>query len=215
VERKVVPWVAGDLGTSIGVATGAALALQRAGDGGVAVCAFGDGTANRGDAHENLNLAAVWKLPIVYVCQNNGWSISERVADYLPVPIVDRAAGYGIPGMEVDGQDVEAVRAAVRAGIERARAGAGPSLVEARTFRARGHWAGDTAQYQTDQERDAAWRDPLEVQAESVIAAGLATEADLARIREEADAEAAEALAAAKAAPDAEPADLGAGDVYA
>jgi len=215
MERNIVPWVAGDLGTSIGVATGAALALQRAGGGGVAVCAFGDGTANRGDVHENLNLAAVWRLPIVYVCQNNGWSISERAADYLPAPVVDRAAGYGIPGMAVDGQDVEAVRAAVRAGIERARAGDGPSLVEARTVRARGHWAGDVAQYLTDEERGAAWSDPLEVQAERVMAAGLATEADLARIRKEAAAEAEAALAAAKAEPDAGPGDLGGGDVYA
>src|SRR5215204_5749522 len=128
-----VPWVAGDLGTTLGTATGAALALQDAGTDGVCVCAFGDGTANRGDFHENVNLAACWSLPIVYLCQHNGWAISEPAEMYLPGPIVDRAAGYGIPGVVVDGNDVEAVQAAVGEAVERARRGDGPTLIEART----------------------------------------------------------------------------------
>ena len=137
-ELRHVPWVAGDLGTTLGTATGAALALQDEGSDGVCVCAFGDGTANRGDFHENVNLAACWKLPIVYLCQHNGWAISEPAELYLPAPIVDRAAGYGIPGVVVDGNDVEAVQAAVergrRAGAQRRRPDAdrGPYLAPAR-----------------------------------------------------------------------------------
>ena len=124
---NIVPWVAGDLGTSLGIATGAALAFQQEGSDRVCVCTFGDGTANRGDFHENVNLAACWRLPIVYVCQHNGWAISQPAETYLPAPIVDRAAGYGIPGVAVDGNDVEAVRAAVGEAVARARRGDGPT----------------------------------------------------------------------------------------
>src|SRR5262245_63161446 len=113
VELNLVPWVAGDLGTTLGVATGASLAFQLAGADRVCVCSFGDGTANRGDFHESVNLAAIWRLPIVYVCQNNGWAISQRASSYLPASVAARAAGYGIPGRTVDGQDVEGVRATV------------------------------------------------------------------------------------------------------
>jgi pyruvate dehydrogenase E1 component alpha subunit len=99
VDLKIVPWVAGDLGTSLGVATGAALAFQQEGSDRICVCTFGDGTANRGDFHENLNLAASWRLPIVYVCQHNGWAISQPARDYLPASVADRAAGYACPGV--------------------------------------------------------------------------------------------------------------------
>ena len=90
VELNVVPWVAGDLGTSVGIATGAALAFQQARSERVCVCTFGDGTANRGDVHEAINLAACWHLPIVYVCQNNGWAISQPVTGYLAGSIAAR-----------------------------------------------------------------------------------------------------------------------------
>jgi acetoin:2,6-dichlorophenolindophenol oxidoreductase subunit alpha len=136
---NIVPWVAGDLGTTIGTATGAALAFKQQRSDRVCVCSFGDGTANRGDFHENINLAAVWRLPIVYVCQNNGWAISQRADSYLPAPVAARAAGYGIPGRTVDGQDVEAVRAGVAEAIDRARREEGPTLVDALTYRRRGH----------------------------------------------------------------------------
>src|SRR5438067_11476663 len=129
IELNVVPWVAGDLGTSLGVATGAALAFQDEGSDRVCVCSFGDGTANRGDFHESLNLAACWKLPIVYVCQNNGWAISQAASTYLPAAVADRASGYGMPGLTVDGNDVEAVRATVAEAIARARREEGPTLI--------------------------------------------------------------------------------------
>src|SRR5690606_28263264 len=113
----------------------------------VCVCTFGDGTANRGDFHENVNLAACWRLPVVYVCQHNRWAISQPASDYLPAPIVARAAGYGIPGFDVDGNDLDAVRRTIADAVARAREGKGPSLVEARTWRAKGHWAADPQEY--------------------------------------------------------------------
>jgi TPP-dependent pyruvate/acetoin dehydrogenase alpha subunit len=148
----VIPWVAGDLGTSLGVATGAALAFRQEGSERVCVCSFGDGTSNRGDFHENINLAAVWKRPIVYVCQNNGWAISQRAHTYLPAPIAAPGAGYGIPGIAVDGLDVEAVRVVVGEAVERARRGDGPTLIEARTRLMRGHNFSDKAAYRTAEE---------------------------------------------------------------
>jgi TPP-dependent pyruvate/acetoin dehydrogenase alpha subunit len=213
-ELNHVPWVAGDLGTTLGTATGAALALQDAGTDDVCVCAFGDGTANRGDFHENVNLAACWKLPIVYLCQHNGWAISEPAEIYLPAPIVDRAAGYGIPGVVVDGNDVEAVRAAVGEAIERARSGQGPSLIEARTWRQRGHWGGDAAHYRHGGPPDGV-RDPLDLQAERLIASGELDAELRERIELDAKIEVATALARAKELPDAGPAELGLDEVFA
>jgi TPP-dependent pyruvate/acetoin dehydrogenase alpha subunit len=213
-ELRHVPWVAGDLGTTLGTATGAALALQDAGTDDACVCAFGDGTANRGDFHENVNLAACWKLPIVYLCQHNGWAISEPADSYLPAPIVDRAAGYGIPGVAVDGNDVEAVRAAVNDAITRARRGDGPTLIEARTWRQRGHWGGDAASYRHDGPPEGV-RDPLDVQAERLIARGEADADLLTQIELDAKIEVATAIARAKELPDAGPSELGLDEVFA
>jgi len=213
-QLRHVPWVAGDLGTTLGTATGAALALQDAGTDDVCVCTFGDGTANRGDFHENVNLAACWKLPIVYLCQHNGWAISEPAELYLPAPIVDRAAGYGIPGVVVDGNDVEAVQVAVNEAVERARQGEGPSLIEARTWRQRGHWAGDAATYRQGPAPMGA-RDPLEIQAERLISRRVADLEVLAQIREEVEIEVTEAIARAKALPEAGAAELGLNEVFA
>jgi pyruvate dehydrogenase E1 component alpha subunit len=214
VELGIVPWVAGDLGTTLSVATGAALAFQSEGSDRVCVCSFGDGTANRGDFHESLNLAASWRLPIVFMCQNNGWSISQPAASYLPAPIVQRAAGYGMPGELVDGNDVEAVRGCVGAAVERARSGAGPSLIEARTTRRRGHWAADDQGYRRD-EVLAHEEDPLDLHAARLIERGQATLADLERVHAEVEAEVAVALERAQAEPDAGPAELGLDEVYA
>jgi pyruvate dehydrogenase E1 component alpha subunit len=206
LELNIVPWVAGDLGTSIGVGTGAALAFQHAGSDRVCVCTFGDGTANRGDFHENLNLASVWRLPAVYVCQNNGWSISQRASEYVHGAIVDRAQGYGMPGRLVDGQDVDAVQAAVSEAVARARYGDGPTLIEATTHRVRGHWAGDVAAYRG--ENDAAFADPLDLAGHRLVARGAATEADLAALTLDVRREIGEAVEQARSAPDAVPADL-------
>jgi pyruvate dehydrogenase E1 component alpha subunit len=210
----VVPWVAGDLGTTIGTATGAALAFKQQRSDRVCVCSFGDGTANRGDFHENINLAAIWRLPIVYVCQNNGWAISQRADSYLPAPVATRAAGYGIPGRTVDGQDVEAVRAVVAEAIERARKGDGPTLVDVLTYRRRGHWAGHTV---SDADRLGVVErpDPIEVLRARLLERGLATEPEIRQIHDRVASEIAAAVEQAKAAADVGDAELGVDDVFA
>jgi TPP-dependent pyruvate/acetoin dehydrogenase alpha subunit len=213
-EMGIVPWVAGDLGTTLGTATGAALAFRQEGSDRVCVCTFGDGTANRGDTHEALNLAACWDLPIVYVCQNNGWAISQPASEYIRAPIVSRAAGYGMPGACVDGNDVSSVRAAVQQAVARARAGAGPSLIEARTWRWRGHWAGDEQAYRPATDPDDV-EDPLDLFAYRLLDRGTATVQSLQRIHAEVSLEVAQAIERARAQPAAGAAELGLDEVYA
>ena len=210
----VVPWVAGDLGTTIGTATGAALAFKQQRSDRVCVCSFGDGTANRGDFHENINLAAIWRLPIVYVCQNNGWAISQRADSYLPAPVAARAAGYGIPGRTVDGQDVEAVRAVVNEAVERARRGDGPTLVDAVTCRVRGHWAGHIV---SDADRAGVVErpDPIEVLRARLLERGLATDVEIRQIHDRVANEVSDAVERARAATDVGDAELGLDDVFA
>jgi pyruvate dehydrogenase E1 component alpha subunit len=215
VELNVVPWVAGDLGTSVGTATGAALAFQQEGGNRVCVTSFGDGTANRGDVHEAINLAACWRLPIVYVCQNNGWAISQPVAGYLAGSVAARAAGYGIPGRCADGNDVDDVRSAVAEAVARARRGDGPSLIEARTWRWRGHWAGDEQPYRDASADPADVEDPLDLYGHRLLARGEADLAQLLTIHTEVEKEVAAAMARAASEPDAGGAELGLDDVYA
>jgi TPP-dependent pyruvate/acetoin dehydrogenase alpha subunit len=212
IDLQIVPWVAGDLGTSIGVATGAALAFQHAGSDRVCVCSFGDGTSNRGDFHENINLAASWRLPIVFVCQNNGWAISQSAPGYLPASVASRAAGYGIPGIEVDGNDLDAVRRATTEAVARARAGAGPSLIEAKTWRARGHWAGDPQEYRAI-ERETRLDDPLVRHGDRLIERNEASAAELERLRDAARSFVAVTLDTVRALPDAGAAELGLDEV--
>jgi len=214
VELNVVPWVAGDLGTTLGTATGAALAFQQEASDRVCVCTFGDGTANRGDLHEALNLAACWRLPIVYVCQNNGWAISQPVGSYIAGSIAARAEGYGVPGCQIDGNDVDAVRQAVGAAVERARDGLGPSLIEARTWRWRGHWAGDDQGYRwAHAEPDV--EDPLDLYAHRLLSTRTVQLAELQTVHREVEEEVRVAMERAAAARDPGPDDLGREDVYA
>jgi TPP-dependent pyruvate/acetoin dehydrogenase alpha subunit len=213
-EGNAVPWVAGDLGTTIGVATGAAVALQARRKHDVVVCSFGDGSSNRGDFHEALNLASVWRLPIVYVCQNNGWAISQRARDYLHAPVAARATGYGIPGTTVDGQDLKAVRSAVGVGIVRARRGGGPSLVEALTVRFKGHWAGDSGFYRDEAEDDTA-RDPLNVLKQQLLEAGVGADGEFEAVDADQLALVDAAVERAEGLPDVSSADLGSDGAYA
>ncbi len=212
-EAGIVPWVAGDLGTSLGVATGAALAFQDEGSARVCVCTFGDGTANRGDFHENLIVAASWQLPIVYVCQNNGWAISQAAVSYLPAPIVDRAPGYGMPGVLVDGNDVEAVRTVVGEAVARARHGAGPTLIEARTTRRRGHWAGDDQGYRIEGVADD--EDPIDLYGYRLLERGEASLGDLEAVHAEVQRQVRDAVERARQTADAGSAELGLDEVYA
>jgi len=138
----------GIVGASMPLACGMALASQVRGDGRVSVANFGDGATNIGAFHESLNLAAVWKLPVVFVCQNNLYAEHTSLADGTAVTdIARRAASYGIPGVSVNGNDPVAMYGAARTAIERARAGEGPTLLEARTFRFSGHVYGDDGHY--------------------------------------------------------------------
>jgi TPP-dependent pyruvate/acetoin dehydrogenase alpha subunit len=124
----------------IAIVTGAGLAAQMEGKGGVAVSFFGDGASNAGPFHECLNIAATWKLPMLYVCENNMWAANTAAAaTHALSDVAARAAGYGIPGVVVDGNDIFAVHQAANAAVERARAGLGPSLIECKTYRWRGH----------------------------------------------------------------------------
>jgi TPP-dependent pyruvate/acetoin dehydrogenase alpha subunit len=217
VELNLVPWVAGDLGTTLGTATGAALAFQQEGSDRVCVCAFGEGTANRGDVHEALNLAACWRLPIVYVCQNNGWAISQPAPTYVAGSIAARAAGYGMPGACVDGNNVDDVRQAVSEAVARAREGRGASLVEARTWRWRGHWAGDDQAYRSGFTEPADTEDPIDLYGYRLLSQGSATLLELEHVHTQVEDEvrAAMAMERAGAAPDAGEAQLGLDDVYA
>jgi pyruvate dehydrogenase E1 component alpha subunit len=124
----------------ISIVTGAGLAAQMEGKGGVAVAFFGDGASNAGPFHECLNIAATHKLPVVYVCENNLWAAhTSAAATHAQNEVAGRAAGYGIPGVVIDGNDVFAVHHAANAAVERARRGEGPTLIECKTYRWRGH----------------------------------------------------------------------------
>jgi len=148
----------------ISIIAGAALAAQLDGGSRVAVGFFGDGASNAGPFHESLNIASAWKLPVVYVCENNLWAVNTPAAASVSVPnVADRAAGYGIPGIVVDGNDVLAVHEAAAAAVARARAGDGPSLIECKTYRHRRHTERPTQPDDRPAEEIAAWmaRDPI------------------------------------------------------
>jgi len=171
----------GIVGGGIPLACGAALTAKTLGTGGVAVCFFGDGAANQGTFHEGLNLAAIWKLPVLFVCENNGYAESTPVAYHCSATdIATRASSYEMPGLVVDGLDLFAVHEAAGEAIARARRGDGPTLIEAKTYRFYGHFQGDAITYRTEEEvlryRD---RDPIAGAKRAILAHGLATEADL------------------------------------
>ena len=156
------------VGGGISLATGAALAADVLGDGRLAVAFFGDGAANQGIFHESLNLAAIWRLPVLFVCENNGWAESTPVTYSTSVADISaRAAAYGIAGVTVAGEDYEAVHAAAGEAVRRARAGEGPTLLEVKVARIRGHYIGDHQQYRPRSDRqEARERDPVALLAE-------------------------------------------------
>jgi 2-oxoisovalerate dehydrogenase E1 component alpha subunit len=169
-------------------AVGAAYAARVQGEDSVAVCWFGDGAASEGATHEAMNLAAVHRLPVVFVCENNRLAISVPLALQMPVERVsDRAAAYAMPGVSVDGTDAEGVYLAARAAVDRARAGGGPSLVELRVPRITPHSSQDDDAYRTDEQRAAAAADdPLPRLRETLIERGLLTAGEDERMAGEA-----------------------------
>lgn len=197
----------GIVGAGIPVAVGLALAARQQGSDRVTVCTFGDGATNTGSFHEGLNMAALWKLPVIFVCQNNLWAEMTPIADTMPIDEVrKRALAYDMPGVRVDGNDPEAVYAAVRQAAERGRSGGGPTLIEAVTFRFKGHYVGDPQKYLPADELAAAEaNDPVPGYRARLQAGGVLTAAALDEIDAEvaAQVEAAVREAVASPVPDA------------
>ncbi len=195
------------VGAHLPIALGAAWSAQYRRSGQVAVCFFGDGTTNIGAFHEALNMAVVWKAPVVFVCENNQYMEYTPIREVTAVehPAADRAGAYGLDSILVDGNDVEAVHRVAKAAIDRARAGDGPSLIEALTYRHGGHSRADPGKYRPDDEV-AAWkaRDPLPVYRKQLLAQGVG-EAELDAIEANAREAVAAAEAEARTAPEPSP----------
>lgn len=176
----------GIVGGGLPIAVGAALSAKRLGRKDVTLCFFGDGANNEGAFHEALNMAAIWTLPVVFICENNKYGMSTSVERSTAVRrISERAAAYSMPGVTVDGNDFSAVAEAVHHAIARARAGEGPSLVENLTYRWRGHSKSDRNRYRTKEEIEA-WmaRDPIARFQAELIAHGVLDEAEAIAIAE-------------------------------
>ena len=181
-----LPVTTGIVGAGLPIANGLAWAAQLKKTGQVVVCNFGDGATNIGAFHEALNLASVWKLPVVFVCQNNGYAEHTRYEDGTSArTIADRGIAYGMPGVAVDGNDAVAMWDAAKTAIDRARAGEGPTLLDAKTFRFRGHLLGDDSHYIPKEEMAAAMAaDPMPRLRAYLVEQGLASDAELTAIEE-------------------------------
>ncbi len=199
----------GIVGGGLPLATGAALAAQLDGKGNVAVCFFGDGAVSEGEFHEAMNISSVWKLPIVFVCENNQYAANNAVAvQHRNVDLALHAGSYGMPGLTVDGNDVLGVREVSRTAIERARRGEGPTLLECKTYRWYFHAMRAVRPPETrPAEEIAAWkaRDPIARMSTELISRRVLSESDLGGLQRQvrADLEAAVAFAEASPFPDA------------
>ncbi len=191
------------VGAHLTIALGAAWSAQYRGEPRVAVAFFGDGTTNIGAFHESLNLAAIWKLPVVFVCENNLYMEYTPIGQVTAVanPAADRASAYGLDSIIVDGNDADAMYLTARECLDRARSGGGPSLIEARTYRTTGHSRADPGKYRPDEEV-AAWAayDPIVLYRRRLVAGGV-SEADLDAVEETADGDVETATVEAKASP--------------
>lgn len=198
------------------LAVGAGLAAKYRKTKDVTVCFFGDGASNQGTTQEALNLASAWKLPVVFVNENNGYGISCPQCKSMAVTdIADRAAAYDMPGVVVDGNDVLAVYEAVGEAVKRARKGEGPSLIECKTYRWRGHFEGDACTYRCDEElKEWIAKDPIPRFEEKLVENGVLKADGVAKIKAELAAELDEAIAFAEKSPLPEPSAL-LDDVYA
>ena len=186
------------------IAVGAALSAKRLRTGAVTVCFFGDGANNEGAFHESLNLAAIWRLPVVFVCENNKYGMSMPAESATAVQnISERAAAYSMPGATVDGNDFSAVAEAVDTAVARARDGHGPSLVENLTYRLRGHSRSDRNRYRTKEEINewAGRRDPIRRMSELLIAHAIMSQEDVAEMNGEISRTIVDAIEFANASP--------------
>jgi len=201
----------GIVGAGIPIAVGAALACKIKGLDRVVLCFFGDGASNTGSFHEAVNLASVLKVPAILLCENNQWAVSTPVTYSVPIPnIADRAASYGIPGKVVDGSDVLAVYGTVKEAVDRGRAGEGPTLLEAKTYRWGGHFQGDPQRYRSREEVERARRehDPIALCFAKLEAQGVLTAEQAEAIDSQARSEVQAAVEFAESSPEPEPASL-------
>ena len=197
------------VGGGIPLATGYALSFKYLKKPNVAACFFGDGAINEGIFHETVNMAAIWDLPVVFICENNKYGASTVIHSVMKVPTIsERAAAYGIPGQTVDGNDVEIVYEAMLDAADRARSGKGPTLLELETYRFAGHSRSDPGHYRPKEEV-AEWKgkDPITRFEIKYVAAGLLTESIIARYRAAVEEELNEAVTFAEASPSPLPED--------
>ena len=200
----------GITGGSIPLATGVALSAKLRKTGRIVACLFGDGASNQGTFHEALNLAGIWKLPIVYICENNRYAMSTPVEKAVPIPDISlRAAGYGFPGEVVDGNDIGTVEMSVRGAARRARQGQGATLIECKTYRLSGHSRGDQRLYRSEKE-EALWRtrDPVKRCRRLLLETRALTMEEDRRIRRETRLAVTAAVHFARRSPDPDPATL-------
>lgn len=209
-SMHIADFESGNLGANgivaggIPIAVGAALTSKRLKTNKVVLCFFGDGANNEGAFHESLNMASVWKLPVVFICENNKYGMSTSTERSTSVPkIAQRAASYSMPGVTVDGNDLSAISEAVTEAVARARAGDGPSLVESLTYRWRGHSKSDRNRYRTKEEI-AEWmaKDPILQLSALLLEHKIVTEEDIIDIETSVEKEIADAIEFARSSPD-------------
>lgn len=193
----------GIVGAGHNISVGAGLSAKYRGTDQVCICFFGDGSTNQGTFHESLNLASVWKLPVVFVCENNLYGISMHQANHQAIQdVADRAVAYNMPGIVVDGNDVFAVYEAANEAIKRARNGQGPTLVECKTYRHRGHFEGDPGLYKPDEEMEE-WmeKDPIPRMVNYLLENDIVSKEEIEEIDKEIDKDIEEAVKFAEDSP--------------
>jgi pyruvate dehydrogenase E1 component alpha subunit len=190
---------------SAGIATGAAFSSKRLGNGRVTVCFFGEGALGQGVVYEVMNMAALWKLPVIYVCENNMYNEYTHISETAAGDILLRGPAFGVPAETVDGQDVRAVYAVTKRLVDRARNGEGPAFLMANTYRFMGHHVGDISrEYYRSKQEEQKWkseRDPIQVASEAILAQKIADQAALDNLQSEVKAEIEKAVQFAMAAP--------------
>ena len=193
----------GIVGGGINIAVGAALSAQYRGTDQVAVCFFGDGASNQSTFHEGINLASIWDLPVVFVCENNMYGVSMSQKHSMRISdIADRAKAYAIPGLAVDGNDVIAVHEAAQEAVRRARAGQGPTLMECKTYRMRGHFEGDRAAYRDPGEvEEWAEKDPVKRLRDKLLEIGMLSRYEAEKMEREVKERLEEAVKFAEESP--------------
>ena len=179
------------VGAGLPIAVGAGLSIKLRGTDNVVACFFGDGASNQGTFHEAINMAAIWKLPVIFVCENNVYAMGTRQSTVMLVEnIADRAIAYGIPGVAVDGNNVLTVYEAAQKAVERARTGQGPTLIECKTYRHKGHSRIDPAKYRPKEEVEE-WlrKDPIKRFKEKLLQPNTLLETEIRQIEKEVSAE--------------------------